>query len=98
MCTAILFDDFSRQAGETSLLGYGEAKISAEPAGVPSPAGPYLRDQSLLPSERDPDAAGNLYGLLTIADGNPRWNVGTKVGNDALSAYCPRSPYASSPL
>ena len=44
LCIAILFQDFPRQPSESVLLGYGEAKISAEPPGIPSPSRPDFRD------------------------------------------------------
>ena len=67
-----LFNNGPRQPGESVLLGYGEAKISAEPSGIPSPSGPDFRDQPLLSPEQDPDAAGNLDRLLTLPNGNRR--------------------------
>ena len=67
-----LFNNGSRPPGESVLLGYGEAKISAEPSGIPSPSRPDFRDQPLLSPERDPDAAGNLDRLLTLPNGYRR--------------------------
>ena len=67
-----LFNNGPRQASESVLLGHGEAKISAEPAGIPSPSGPDFRDQPLLSPERDLDATGNLDRLLTLPNGNRR--------------------------
>ena len=64
-----LFNNFPRQPGESVLLGYCEAKISAEPPGIPSPSGPDFRDQPLLSPEQDPDATGNLDRLLTLPNG-----------------------------
>jgi len=54
--------------GETLLLGYGEAKISAEPAGIFCPSGAEFGDQSPLSPERDPDAAGKFDCPLALPD------------------------------
>ena len=67
-----LFNNDPRQPGESVLLGHGEAKISAEPPGIPSPSGPDFCDQFLLSSKQDPDAAGNLNRLLTLPNGYRR--------------------------
>ena len=61
------------------LLGYCEAKISAEPPGIPSPTGPDFRDQLLLSPKQDLDAAGNLHRLLTLPNGNRRRDPGGPV-------------------
>ena len=68
----MLFQDFPRQPRESVLLGYGEAKISAEPPGIPSPSRPDFRDQSLLSSKQYFDASGNLDRLLTLPNGYRR--------------------------
>ena len=67
-----LLNDDPCQPSESVLLGYCEAKISAEPPGIPSPSGPDFRDQSLLSPQQDPDAAGNLDRLLTLPNGYRR--------------------------
>ena len=64
-----LFNNGPRQPGESVLLGYGEAKISAEPSGILSPSGPDFRDQPLLSPKQDSDATGNLDRLLTLPNG-----------------------------
>ena len=67
-----LFNNGPRRLGESVLLGYCEAKISAEPPGIPSPTRPDFGDQPLLSPELDPDATGNLDRLLTLPNGNRR--------------------------
>ena len=67
-----LLNDDPRQPGESVLLGYGEAQVSAEPSGIPSPGRPDFGDQSLLSSKQYLDATGNLDRLLTLPNGNRR--------------------------